>query len=154
MTFSIFIPEQSGRTSAPPPVLYYLSGLTCNDENAKTKGFIFHHAAKWGLAVVIPDTSARGVVVEGQNDHWDFGDSAGYYLNATEDKWKANWNMADYVTKELPQVVDQLFKVDNSRRGVSGHSTGGHGAMVNHFRNPGMFKSVSAFAPMCNPSNC
>lgn len=90
MTFSIFMPEQASRNASPPPVLYYLSGLTCTDQNIKEKGAVFNYAAKWGLCVVMADSSPRGVTVEGQNDHWDFGDSAGYYLNATVPKWK-NW---------------------------------------------------------------
>lgn len=98
MTFSIFIPEILKRNDPPPPVLYYLSGLTCSDEQAKTKSEIFAHAAKFGIAVVLPDTSPRGTNIEGQSDDWDFGIGAAYYLNATTLKWKKHWNMDKYVT--------------------------------------------------------
>ena len=102
----------------------------------------------------MPDTSPRGDLVEGQKEDWDFGEGAAYYLNATTIKWKKYWNMDSYITEELPRVVDQLFSVDNSRKGIFGHSVGGHGAMALFFRNPGMYKSISAFNPVCNPSNC
>ena len=152
MTFSIFIPENVSRTSPPPPVLYFLSGLTCSDENARTKTSIFEEAAKYGLAVVFPDTSARGVEIEGQDDSYDFGSAAGFYLNATTDKWSKHYNMYDYVNSELPQFIDTLFTVDSSKTAITGHSMGGHGALTLHLKNPGQYKSVSAFAPICNPT--
>jgi S-formylglutathione hydrolase len=152
MTFSIFIPENESRTSPPPPVLYFLSGLTCSDENARTKTSIFEEAAKYGLAVVFPDTSARGVEIEGQDDSYDFGSAAGFYLNATTDKWSKHYNMYDYVNSELPQFIDTLFTVDSSKTAITGHSMGGHGALTLHLKNPGQYKSVSAFAPICNPT--
>lgn len=154
MTFSIFLPEQFQRCSPLPPVLYYLSGLTCTDENARTKACIFEHAAKYGLAVVFPDTSARGVNIEGQDESYDFGSGAGFYLNATTPKWEKHYKMYDYVTKELPEFVSALFPVDSTKKAITGHSMGGHGALSLHLKNPGMYKSVSAFSPICNPINC
>lgn len=151
MTFSIFIPNKAQRSEANPPLLIFLSGLTCTDDNAKIKANVFEHAAKYGLAVVFPDTSPR-VEIEGADESWDFGSGAGFYLNATEEKWAKHYNMDDYINKELPQVIDQLFAVDTSRLAITGHSMGGHGAMSQHFRNPGKYQSVSAFAPICNPT--
>jgi S-formylglutathione hydrolase len=154
MTFSVFIPEPPTRTSPPPPVLYFLSGLTCSDENAKEKAAIFQHAAKAHLAVVWPDTSARGVDIAGQDDSWDFGTGAGFYVNATTEAYSKHYNMETYVTEELPDAVSQLFRVDTARAGITGHSMGGHGALSLHFKHPGMYKSVSAFAPISNPTQC
>jgi threonine dehydrogenase-like Zn-dependent dehydrogenase len=139
MTFSIFMPEAPERCSPPPAVLYYLSGLTCTDENARTKSAIYEHAAKYNLAVVFPDTSARGVEIEGQDESYDFGSGAGFYLNATTPKWEKNYKMYDYITKELPDVVNALFTVNPDKRAISGHSMGGHGALSLHLKNPGMF---------------
>ena len=146
MTFSIFIPEKETRTSPPPPVLYFLSGLTSTDENARTKAGSYEEAAKDGLAVVFPDTSARGVEIEGQDEDWDFGSGAGFYLNATTDKWSKNYNMYDYVTKELPQFIDALFSVDSSKTSKEPRQQsrvtvweGGHGALTLHLKNPGQY---------------
>mmetsp|Transcript_17835 Transcript_17835/g.30256 ORF Transcript_17835/g.30256 Transcript_17835/m.30256 type:complete len:226 (+) Transcript_17835:1315-1992(+) len=154
MTFSVFIPDQKLRCEDPPAVLIYLSGLTCTDENARTKAAVYEHASKYNLAVVFPDTSARGVEIEGQDDSYDLGSGAGFYLNATTEKWKKHYNMHDYVVKELPVVLNSLFTLDTSKLAVTGHSMGGHGALTLHLRNPGMFKSVSAFAPITNPTQC
>ena len=154
MTFSIFIPESGNRSDPPPSVLYFLSGLTCSDENARTKAAIYEHAAKYNMAVVFPDTSARGLDIEGQDDAYDFGTGAGFYVNAKTPKWSKHYNMYDYITKELPEVINLLFTVDSSRTAISGHSMGGHGALSLHLKNPGKYKSVSAFSPICNPINC
>jgi len=154
MTFSIFIPERKNRADPDPPVLYYLSGLTCTDENARTKSHFAQEAGRVGLAVVFPDTSPRGVTIEGQDDSYDFGSGAGFYLNATDPKWSKHYNMYDYVTKELPDLVSKLFAVDGSRMSITGHSMGGHGALISHLKNPGMYTSVSAFSPICNPTKC
>ena len=154
MTFSIFIPEDATRTAPPPPVLYYLAGLTCTDENGRTKAAVYEEAAKYGLAVVFPDTSARGCNIEGEDESYDFGSGAGFYLNATTDKWSKNYNMYDYITKELPDFLDAHFSVDSSKTAISGHSMGGHGALTLHLKNPGKYQSVSAFAPICNPTQC
>ena len=151
MTFSIFLPERKQRMDPDPPVLYYLSGLTCTDENARTKAHFAEMAAKHGIAVVFPDTSPRGVDIEGQDESYDFGSGAGFYLNATEAKWAKHYKMFDYVTKELPELVTLIFPVDKVKKSITGHSMGGHGALICHLKNPGMFKSVSAFSPICNP---
>merc|ERR1711962_676741 len=152
MTFSIFIPERKNRADPDPPVLYYLSGLTCTDENARTKSHFAQEAGRVGLAVVFPDTSPRGVTIEGQDDCYDFGSGAGFYLNATTPDWSKNYKMYDYVTKELPELVAGLFPVDPTRMSITGHSMGGHGALICHLKNPGKYSSVSAFAPICNPT--
>ena len=154
MTFSIFIPKMINRLDSLPPVLYWLSGLTCTDENARTKSAIFEHAAKYGLAVVFPDTSARGVTIEGQDDSYDFGSGAGFYLNATTDKWAKNYQMYDYINTELPIFIKNIFPVNTDKCAISGHSMGGHGALSIHLKNPGKFSSVSAFSPICNPTQC
>lgn len=152
MTFSIFLPERKQRLDADPPVLYYLSGLTCSDENARTKSHFAQEAARVGLAVVFPDTSPRGVDIEGENDSWDFGSGAGFYVNATEGKWAKNYKMYDYVTKELPDLVNSMFPVNAEKKSITGHSMGGHGALICHLKNPGSYSAVSAFAPICNPT--
>jgi len=152
MTFSVFLPDQLQRNAPPPPVLYYLSGLTCSDENARTKANFAQEAAKVGLAVVFPDTSPRGVDIPTQDDSWDFGSGAGFYVDATTDAWSGHYKMYTYVTKELPELISGLFPVDPVRRSITGHSMGGHGAMIAHLKNPGMYSSVSAFAPICNPT--
>jgi len=152
MTFSVFLPDLPSRTAPLPPVLFYLSGLTCNDENARTKAHFAQEAARVGLAVVFPDTSPRGVSIAGDSDSYDFGTGAGFYVNATTPEWSKHYKMYDYVTKELPGLISGLFPVDTSRAGVTGHSMGGHGALIAHLKNPGMFSSVSAFAPICNPT--
>jgi len=154
MTFSIFIPDKKQRSDPAPPLLYYLSGLTCTDDNARSKAAVFEHAAKYGLAVVFPDTSARGVEIEGQDESYDFGSGAGFYVNAKTFKWKKHYNMDDYINKELPKVIDLLFHVDTSRVAITGHSMGGHGALTQHLRNPGKYVSASAFSPICHPTSC
>lgn len=153
MTFSVYVPDKAKRTEPSPPVLFYLSGLTCTDENAKTKGNLFELASQYGLAVVFPDTSARGVEIKDHDDsQYDLGSGAGFYVDATQPKWSKHYNMYSYVTKELPEIVGALFDVDINRRAITGHSMGGHGALTIHLKNPGMFKSVSAFAPITNPT--
>jgi len=154
MNFSIFLPDLKSRTQRNPGVLYYLSGLTCSDENALVKSEFGRYAAKHGIAVVFPDTSARDVNIPGAGDSWDHGYGAGFYVDATEAKWKTNFNMYSYITQELPQIVNTYFPVDGNRISITGHSMGGHGALIAHLKNPGMYKSVSAFAPICNPINC
>lgn len=154
MTFSIFLPEPKKRCGGKPAVLYYLSGLTCTDENARTKAAFYEHAAQYNLVIVFPDTSAREVNIEGQDDSYDFGSGAGFYINATTDKWKQHYNMYDYITKELPAFIDANFYVDISRASITGHSMGGHGALTIALKNPGVYQSVSAFSPICNPTAC
>jgi len=152
MTFSVFFPPAAD--SDKVPVLYWLSGLTCNDENFIQKSGAQRKAAACGLALVSMDTSPRGLNVEGESESWDFGAGAGFYLNATEEKWK-NWRMYDYVTKELPSLLSSHFpNLDTSKASLFGHSMGGHGALTLFLKNPSKYKSVSAFAPICNPTQC
>lgn len=153
MSFSIFIPDKNKRVDPNPPVLFYLAGLECNHETGLKSEFA-RFASKAGLCVVLPDTSARGVNVEGQDDSWDFGSAAGFYVDATVDKWTKHYNNYTYITKELPEVIANNFAVDMTRRSITGHSMGGHGALSLFLKNPGMYKSVSAFAPIANPTNC
>jgi len=152
MTFSIYIPDLKSRNANPPPVLYFLAGLTCSDETAIQKSDALRFASKQGLAMIFPDTSARGVNIAGQDESWDFGLGAGFYVDATTEKWKKHYNMYTYVTQELPELVNSLFPVDGTNISITGHSMGGHGALIAFLKNPGMYKSVSAFAPICNPT--
>uniref|UniRef100_A0A7S2UZ85 S-formylglutathione hydrolase n=1 Tax=Fibrocapsa japonica TaxID=94617 RepID=A0A7S2UZ85_9STRA len=152
MRFSIFLPPQA--ESSPVPVLYYLSGLTCTDENFTQKGGAYRLASKLGIAVVAPDTSPRGAGIEGEDSGWDFGTGAGFYLNALQPGWKDHYRMYDYITKELVEIVCSNFPVDPNRKSITGHSMGGHGALTIAFKNPSAYKSVSAFAPICHPINC
>ncbi|EAR92957.1 S-(hydroxymethyl)glutathione dehydrogenase/class III alcohol dehydrogenase (macronuclear) [Tetrahymena thermophila SB210] len=153
MQFSIYIPDKKSRNAQLPPVLYYLSGLTCTDENALVKSGFQRYASELGIAVVFPDTSPR-VDIEGDNESWDFGKSAGFYLNATQEKWRKNYNMFTYISEELPKLIGEFFPVDVSRAGITGHSMGGMGALNIFLKNPGKYLSVSAFAPICNPTQC
>ena len=148
MTFSIFIPP--ARHDAPPPVLYWLSGLTCNDENFTTKAGAQRVAAELGIVLVMPDTSPRGDAVA-DDDAYDLGKGAGFYLNATREPWAAHYRMYDYLRDELPALIRSHFTV-GERASIFGHSMGGHGALVMALKNPGRFRSVSAFAPIVNPA--
>ena len=147
MTFSIFLPPAT--ETAPPPVLYWLSGLTCNDENFTTKAGAQRIAAELGIALVMPDTSPRGDDVA-DDAGYDLGKGAGFYLNATQALWAAHFRMYDYLRDELPQLINNQFQVAD-RCAISGHSMGGHGALIVALKNPGRFTSVSAFAPIVNP---
>lgn len=152
MAFSVFLPEASEH--GPCPVLWYLSGLTCTWENVTTKGGFQRAAAEHGIIVVCPDTSPRGLDLPGEHDAYDFGSGAGFYCDATQAPWSANYRMYSYVTKELPAVIADSFPADMSRQGIFGHSMGGHGALTIALKNAETFKSVSAFAPICSPLNC
>lgn len=153
MQFSVYLPPQAEQ-GASLPVLYWLSGLTCTDENFMHKAGAQRMAAELGLAIVAPDTSPRGPeVADDAEGAWDFGLGAGFYLNATQQPWARHYQMHDYVVHELPALVEAHLPV-SQRRGISGHSMGGHGALVCALRNPGHYQSVSAFAPISNPSNC
>lgn len=155
MVFSVFFPKECEEAGAVP-VIFYLSGLTCTDQNALTKGGFQQAAAARGVCVVFPDTSPRGAGVPGETDAWDFGVGAGFYVNATTPKWKEHYNMYDYVVHELPELLAKEFpkQLDLSKKSIMGHSMGGHGALVIALRNPGMFAACSAFSPICNPMNC
>ena len=152
MVFAIYLPPQA--EAGPVPVLYWLSGLTCTDENFMQKASAQRLAAELGIAIVAPDTSPRGTGVPGDPDGaWDFGLGAGFYVNATEEPWRRHYRMYDYVVEELPALVEAHFPVSDARS-ISGHSMGGHGALVCALKNPGRYRSVSAFAPIANPSAC
>ena len=153
MTFSVYLPPQAV-PGARLPVLYWLSGLTCTDENFMHKAGAQRVAAELGLVLVAPDTSPRGDEVPGDPDGaWDFGLGAGFYVDATRQPWARHYRMHDYVVRELPALVGASFPV-SERRAVSGHSMGGHGALICALRNPGVYRSVSAFAPIGNPMSC
>ncbi|ABL98215.1 S-formylglutathione hydrolase [Shewanella amazonensis] len=150
MRFAIFLPPQAETQSVP--VLYWLSGLTCSDENFMQKAGAQRLAATLGLAIVAMDTSPRGEgVADDPDGAWDFGLGAGFYLNATEAPWNKHYRMYDYVVKELPKLIETNFPV-SSKRSIAGHSMGGHGALTIALKNPGRYASVSAFSPICNPS--
>ncbi len=152
MKFSVFLPPQA--ESVNVPVLYWLSGLTCNHENFITKAGAQQYAAQSGIMLVAPDTSPRGAGVQGEDDDYDLGSGAGFYINATEDKWAANYRMEDYIIHELPKIIGANFPVVKGKESIFGHSMGGHGALTLALKNPGRFCSVSAFSPICAPSQC
>ncbi len=153
MVFAVYLPPQAEQ-GAKLPVLYWLSGLTCTDENFMQKASAHRLAAELGLIIVAPDTSPRGADVPGDPDGgWDFGLGAGFYVNATQEPWARNYRMHDYVVQELPALIEANFPVSD-KRGISGHSMGGHGALVCALRNPGRYQSLSAFAPIVNPMAC
>ncbi|MDG1771629.1 MAG: S-formylglutathione hydrolase [Luminiphilus sp.] len=153
MVFSVFLPPQAA--SGPVPVLYYLSGLTCTDENFVAKAGAQQFAAEHGIAIVAPDTSPRGAgVPDDPEGSWDFGLGAGFYVNATQAPWNDHYRMYDYIVEELPKVVGDLLPIDADRSSITGHSMGGHGALTIGLRNPSQFQSISAFSPICSPVNC
>lgn len=149
MTFGLFLPEEA--ESGPVPVLWYLSGLTCTHENAMVKAGAQAWAAEQGIALVFPDTSPRGAEIA-DDEAYDLGQGAGFYVNATQAPWAPHFNMWDYVTDELPRLVTGNFNIDADRQSITGHSMGGHGALTMAMRLPGRFRSVSAFAPICHPT--
>jgi len=148
MTFAVYLPPQA--RSGPVPALWYLSGLTCTHENAMTKAALQEHAAKHGIAVIYPDTSPRGEGVA-DDENYALGQGAGFYVNATQEPWAAHFQMYDYVLNELPALIAKNFPVSD-KRGITGHSMGGHGALTLALNNPDVFTSVSAFAPIANPT--
>jgi len=153
MQFSVFVPPQADTQKTP--VLWFLSGLTCTEETFMIKSGAQKFAAELGLILISPDTSPRGDDVPDDPDGaYDFGIAAGFYLNATQDPWAANFHMYDYVIRELPEIVFSEFPGDADRQGIFGHSMGGHGSLTIGLKNPGTFKSISAFAPICSPMNC
>ena len=157
MAFGVFVPafDYAESASSSFPVLFYLSGLTCTDENACHKLGAFNSLAASGMACVFPDTSPRGCNVPGESDSWDFGVGAGFYIDATLAPWSAHWRMESYVSDELPAFLrEHLPCLDLGRCGITGHSMGGHGALTLALKKPTLFRSVSAFAPISNPSKC
>jgi len=151
MQFAIYLPPNASETEKVP-VIYWLSGLTCTDENFMQKAGAFKKAAELGIAIVAPDTSPRGESVA-DDDGYDLGQGAGFYVNASQTPWSEHYQMYDYITKELPQLIESNFPV-LSKKAISGHSMGGHGALVIGLRNSGQYSSISAFSPICNPINC
>ncbi|PXW93430.1 S-formylglutathione hydrolase [Sphaerotilus hippei] len=153
MRFSVFLPAQALAGQAVP-LLTFLAGLTCTEETFTMKAGAQRVAAELGLALLMPDTSPRGAGVVGEDQHWDFGVGAGFYLDATHAPWSGHWRMESYLLEELlPEVIGQ-FGLDGDRMGLFGHSMGGHGALTLALRHPGRFASLSAFAPICAPTRC
>jgi S-formylglutathione hydrolase len=152
MKFSVYLPPHAKTEKVP--VLYYLAGLTCTDETFPTKAHAQAVAAQLGLMLVAPDTSPREPRIAGDADKWDFGQGAGFYVDATEAPWSTHYRMYSYVSRELPQVVAANLPALGGAAGIFGHSMGGHGALTIALRNPGQYKSVSAFAPIVAPMQC
>ncbi len=149
MRFAVYQPPQA--RSRPVPVVYYLAGLTCTEETATIKAHAQRFAAEHGLALVFPDTSPRGAGVAGEDDDWDLGTGAGFYIDATVEPWSVHYRMASYIVNELPALVAGRFPVESHRSGIMGHSMGGHGALTLALKHPQRFRSLSAFAPICHP---
>ncbi len=152
MTFSVYLPPQAA--NSPVPVLYWLSGLTCTDENFFQKAGVQQYASEKGIAIIAPDTSPRGEHVPDESNSWDFGSGAGFYVNATQQPWSKNYRMYDYIVDELPLLITDNFPIDGTRQSIFGHSMGGHGAITIALKNPDKYRSVSAFSPICSPKQC
>ncbi|GAB6070489.1 S-formylglutathione hydrolase [Thiomicrorhabdus hydrogeniphila] len=152
MTFSVYLPPQAETQAVP--ALYWLSGLTCTDDNVRVKAGAQRYATEHGIALVMPDTSPRGDGVADEAERYDLGQGAGFYVNATQEPWAQNYQMYDYVTAELPGLIEQYLPVVTGVKSISGHSMGGHGALICALKNPGVFQSVSAFSPICHPMHC
>ncbi|WP_206362854.1 S-formylglutathione hydrolase [Stenotrophobium rhamnosiphilum] len=149
MRFAVFVPPQAQTHTVP--AVYFLAGLTCTEETFAIKAGAQRLAAELGLMIVTCDTSPRGLNIPGDSESWDFGVGAGFYLDATQEPWATNYRMGTYVNEELPALIEENFSARKDRRGLFGHSMGGHGALVNALRNPGRWHSLSAFAPISNP---
>lgn len=149
MTFGLFLPQEA--EDAPVPLLWFLSGLTCTHENAMTKAGAQVWAAEQGIGLVFPDTSPRGALVA-DDEAYDLGQGAGFYVNATRDPWSPNFQMWDYIAEELPKLLGENFAIDSGRQSITGHSMGGHGALTLAMNLPDRYRSVSAFAPISNPT--
>ena len=148
MKFALFLPPE------PKALLVFLAGLTCTEETFTMKAGAQQKAAELGLALLMPDTSPRGAQVPGEADAWDFGVGAGFYLDATQQPWAKHWQMESYLMRELLPLVQREFSLPADRTGIFGHSMGGHGALTLALRHPGVFRSLSAFAPICAPMQC
>lgn len=154
MEFAVYLPPVAvGPDPQRVPALWWLSGLTCTDKNFMEKAGAHKKAAELGIAIICPDTSPRGVNLAGEDDSYDFGSGAGFYVNATEQPWAPHYRMYDYVVKELPQLLENELPLTD-KRSISGHSMGGHGALICALHNPGRYASVSAFAPVAHPTEC
>ncbi|MET4676617.1 S-formylglutathione hydrolase [Luteibacter sp. ME-Dv--P-043b] len=151
MRFAVYLPPAAEH--GPVPVLYFLAGLTCTAETFTTKAGAQRMAAELGIALVMPDTSPRETELPGATGDWEFGEGAGFYLDATEQPWASRFRMYTYVVDELPRVLAERFALDMGRQGIFGHSMGGHGALTVALRNPGRYRSVSAFAPIVAPAS-
>jgi S-formylglutathione hydrolase len=152
MRFSIYLPPQA--QNDPVPVLYFLSGLTCTEENFMVKSGAQKFAAQYGLMLANPDTSPRNTGIPGEDTDWDFGTGAGFYVDSTESPWSQHYRMYSYVVDELPSLIEANFPIIKDCRGISGHSMGGHGALICALKNPQRYRSVSAFSPIAAPSQC
>ena len=152
MRFAVYQPPQAA--SKPLPVLYFLSGLTCTEENFMVKAGAQRFAAEHGLMLVAPDTSPRNTGIAGENDDWDLGTGASFYVDATVEPWRSHYQMYSYIVRELPTLIAEHFPVQDQKQGIFGHSMGGHGALVCALRNPDHYQSVSAFAPIAAPMLC
>ena len=152
MQFSVFVPSAVARGECP--VLWFLSGLTCTEENFTVKAGAQKFAESYGMIIIVPDTSPRGVGIEGEDESYDFGTGAGFYLDATQAPWDQNYRMYSYITQELQTLVSDSFPIDCARQGITGHSMGGHGALTIGLKNPHLYASISAFAPICSPTRC
>jgi S-formylglutathione hydrolase len=153
MRFGVYFPPGFESTHRWP-ALTYLAGLTCTEETFLMKGGAQRYAARHGIVLIAPDTSPRGAGIEGEDDDWDFGTGAGFYINATNAEWATNYHMEDYVSGELQQIMREYLNVDYERQGIFGHSMGGHGALTLSVKHANLYKSVSAFAPICAPTQC
>ncbi|WP_233231234.1 S-formylglutathione hydrolase [Silvanigrella aquatica] len=151
MTFSVYLPPKAQVEKVP--ALYWLSGLTCTDDNARIKAGAQRYASELGIALIFPDTSPRGDYVPDFKERYDLGQGAGFYVNATQSPWAENYQMYSYITEELPKLIEDNLPILINKKSISGHSMGGHGALICALKNPKMFASVSAFAPICNPTN-
>ena len=152
MTFSVYLPPQVQTQQVP--ALYWLSGLTCTDDNMRVKAGAQRYAAEHGLALVMPDTSPRGEGVADDPERYDLGKGAGFYVNASQEPWASHYRMYDYVTEELPALLESSLPLQSGRKSISGHSMGGHGALICALKNPEAYRSVSAFSPICHPMAC
>ena len=152
MTFSVYLPPRTEQERIP--AVYWLSGLTCTDDNFRVKAGAQRYAAELGLALVIPDTSPRGAGVPDAADRYDLGQGAGFYVDAVQHPWSQHYRMYSYITHELPALVEAELPLIPGLKSISGHSMGGHGALICALKNPGAYRSVSAFAPLCNPVRC
>ena len=152
MTFSVYLPPQAETEKVP--AVYWLSGLTCTDDNVRTKAGAQRYAAELGIALIMPDTSPRGDAVADEPERYDMGKGAGFYVNATQMPWAKHYQMYDYVTQELPALIESQLPIIPGLKSITGHSMGGHGALICALKEAGAYQSVSAFSPINHPSRC